>query len=125
MIVNSSIAVAKDNTIRVSPLKLGNITRLIVNLKASKAINQLKFSQKRISITVLKVLNAAIANAENNKQLDIDNLFVKEAYVGKSLSMKRFRPRAKGRASSIIKPFSKLTIVLEERKNSKSKTGKK
>ena len=123
--VNSSIAVAKDNTIRVSPLKLGNITRLIVNLKASKAINQLKFSQKRISMHVLKVLNAAIANAENNKQLDIDNLFVREAYVGKSLSMKRFRPRAKGRASSIVKPFSKLTIVLEERKNSKFEKGKK
>ena len=123
--VNSSIAVAKDNTIRVSPLKLGNITKLIVNLKASKAINQLKFSQKRISMHVLKVLNAAIANAENNKQLDIDNLFVREAYVGKSLSMKRFRSRAKGRASSIVKPFSKLTIVLEERKNSKSEKGKK
>ena len=123
--VNSSIAVAKDNTIRVSPLKLGNITRLIVNLKASKAINQLKFSQKRISMHVLKVLNAAIANAENNKQLDVDNLFVREAYVGKSLSMKRFRPRAKGRASSIVKPFSKLTIVLEERQNSKSEKGKK
>ena len=123
--VNSSIAVAKDNTIRVSPLKLGNITRLIVNLKASKAINQLKFSQKRISMHVLKVLNAAIANAENNNQLDIDKLFVKEAYVGKSLSMKRFRPRAKGRASSIVKPFSKLTIVLEERKNSKFEKGKK
>ena len=123
--VDNSIAVAKDNTIRVSPLKLGNITRLIVDLKASKAINQLKFSQKRISMHVLKVLNAAIANAENNKQLDIDNLFVREAYVGKSLSMKRFRPRAKGRASSIVKPFSKLTIVLEERKNSKSEKGKK
>ena len=123
--VNSSIAVAKDNTIRVSPLKLGNITRLIVNLKASKAIHQLKFSQKRISRHVLKVLNAAIANAENNKQLDIDNLFIREAYVGKSLSMKRFRPRAKGRASSIVKPFSKLTIVLEERKNSKLEKGKK
>ena len=123
--VNNSIAIAKDNTIRISSLKLGNITRLIVNLKASKAINQLKFSQKRISMHVLKVLNAAIANAENNKQLDIDNLFVREAYVGKSLSMKRFRARAKGRASSIVKPFSKLTIVLEERKSSKSEKGKK
>jgi len=80
--VNSSIAVAKDNTIRVSPLKLGNITRLIVNLKASKAINQLKFSQKRISVLVLKVLNAAIANAENNFQYNIDRLVVKEAYCG-------------------------------------------
>ena len=123
--VNNSIAIAKDNTIRVSPLKLGNIARLIVNLKANKAINQLKFSQKRISFSVLKVLNAAIANAENNKQLDIDNLFVKEVYVGKSLSMKRFRPRAKGRASSIRKPFSKLTIILEERQDSKSTKGNK
>ena len=113
---NKLTAVAKDNTIRVSALKLANVARSIVNLKASKAINQLKFSQKRISTNVLKVLNAAIANAENNKQLDIDNLFVKEAYVGKSLSMKRFRPRAKGRASAIVKPFSKLTIIVEEKK---------
>lgn len=119
---NKNIAIAKDNNMRVSPLKLANIARSIVNLKASKAITQLQFSQKRISINVLKVLNAAIANAENNKQLDIDNLFIKEAYVGKSLSMKRFRPRAKGRASPIIKPFSKLTVIVEERK---TKTVKK
>ena len=117
---NKLTAFAKDNTIRVSSLKLANVARSIVNLKASKAVNQLKFSQNRISINVLKVLNAAIANAENNKQLDIDNLFVKEAYVGKSLTMKRFRPRAKGRATSIHKPFSKLTIVVEE-KNMKEK----
>ena len=122
---NSSIAVAKDNTVRISPQKLGNLTKLIVNLTASQAVNQLKFSQKRISSVVLKVLNAAIANAENNKQLDIDNLFIKEAYVGKSLSMKRFRPRAKGRASSILKPFSKLTIILEERSTKKLEKGKK
>ena len=113
-------AIAKDNTMRVSSQKLANIARSIVSLKVNHAINQLKFSQKRISINVLKVLNAAIANAENNKQLDIDNLFIKEAYVGKSLTMKRFRPRAKGRASSIHKPFSKLTIVVEE-KNIKEK----
>ena len=117
---NKLTAFAKDNTIRVSSLKLANVARSIVNLKVSKAVNQLKFSQKRISNNVLKVLNAAIANAENNKQLDIDNLFVKEAYVGKSLTMKRFRPRAKGRATSIHKPFSKLTIVVEE-KNIKEK----
>ena len=109
-------AIAKDNTIRVSSLKLANIARSIVNLKVSKAVNQLKFSEKRVSGNVLKVLNAAIANAENNKQMDIDNLFIKEAFVGKSLTMKRFRPRAKGRASSILKPFSKLTIIVEERK---------
>ena len=110
------IAVAKDYTIRVSSLKLSNIVKSIVNKKVSNAVNQLKFSHKRISKNVLKVLNAAVANAENNKQLNIDNLFIKEAFVGKSLSMKRFRPRAKGRASSIIKPFSKLTIIVEERK---------
>ena len=110
------IAVAKDNTIRVSSLKLSNIVKSIVYKKVSNAVNQLKFSHKRISKNVLKVLNAAVANAENNKQLNIDNLFVKEAFVGKSLSMKRFRPRAKGSASSIIKPFSKLTIIVEERK---------
>ena len=117
------LAKAKDNTIRVSPLKLANIARSIVNKKANNAVNQLKFSNKRISNNVLKVLNAAIANAENNKQLDIDNLYIKEAYVGKSLTMKRFRPRAKGRASSIIKPFSKITIIVEER--SKKEKGKK
>ena len=110
------IAIAKDNTIRTSALKLANVARSIVNKKANYAINQLKFSNKRISNNVLKVLNAAIANAENNKQLDIDNLYIKEAYVGKSLSMKRFRPRAKGRASPILKPFSKLTIIVEEKK---------
>ena len=112
-------AIARDNTVRISPLKLSYIVKTIVNQKASKAVNQLKFSQKRIAKNVLKVLNAAIANAENNKQLDIDNLFIKEAFVGKSLTMKRWRPRAKGRASSIIKPFSKLTIIVEERINKK------
>ena len=121
--VLENTSIAKDNTIRVSQLKLANITRLIVNQKVNKAVEQLKFSNKRISQNVLKVLNSAIANAENNKQLDIDNLYVKEAYVGKSLSMKRFRPRAKGRASSILKPFSKLTIILEER--AINKKGKK
>ena len=118
------IAVAKDNTIRVSSLKLSNLVKSIVNKKVSNAVNQLKFSHKRISKNVLKVLNAAVANAENNKQLNIDNLFVKEAFVGKSLSMKRFRPRAKGRASSIIKPFSKLTIIVEERKKVKKGNNK-
>ena len=121
--VLENTSIAKDNTIRVSQLKLANITRLIVNQKVNKAVEQLQFSNKRISQNVLKVLNSAIANAENNKQLDIDNLYVKEAYVGKSLSMKRFRPRAKGRASSILKPFSKLTIILEER--AINKEGKK
>ena len=119
------ISVAKDNSIRTSAVKLNNVAKMIVNQKVSKAVNQLKFSEKRISNSVLKVLNAAISNAENNKQMDIDNLFVKEAYVGKAITMKRFRPRAKGRASSILKPFSKLTIVLEERKKEKKTKVKK
>ena len=108
------IAIAKDNTIRTSALKLANVARSIVNKKANNAVNQLKFSNKRISNNVLKVLNAAIANAENNKQLDIDNLYIKEAYVGKGLVMKRFHARARGRGAKIIKPFSHLTILLSE-----------
>ena len=109
------IATAKDNMLRISPLKLSLIANSIVNKKVSNAVNQLKFSNKRIASSVLKVLNSAVANAENNNQLDIDKLFIKEAFVGKSLRMKRWRPRAKGRAASIIKPFSKVTIVVEER----------
>ena len=112
-------AIAKDNMIRISPTKLSLLVNSIVNMKVSSAVNQLKFSPKRISKTILKVLNAAVANAENNKQLDIDKLFVKEAFVGKSLRMKRWRPRAKGRAASIIKPFSKVTIIVEERSETK------
>ena len=116
------IAIAKDNMVRISPTKLSILVNSIVDMKVSSAINQLKFSSKRISGTILKVLNAAVANAENNKQLDIDKLFVKEVFVGKSLRMKRWRPRAKGRASSIIKPFSKVTIVVEERSDNKKGT---
>ena len=122
MIENKLTALARDNMIRISPSKLSLIAKSIVDKNVNYAVNQLKFSQKRVSKNVLKVLNAAIANAENNKQLDIDKLFIKEAYVGKSLRMKRWRPRAKGRAASIIKPFSKVTIIVEERsKNIKEK----
>ena len=116
---------AKDNQMRISTQKLNAMTKLIINKKVNTAINQLKFSQKRISSSVLKVLNSAIANAENNKQLDIDSLYVKEAFVGKGLVMKRFRPRAKGRASQILKPFSKLTIILEERRKKQIEKKKK
>ena len=112
-------ALAKDNMVRISPTKLSITVNSIVNMKVSSAINQLQFSSKRVSKTVLKIVNAAVANAENNKQLDIDKLFIKEAFIGKSLRMKRWRPRAKGRAASIIKPFSKLTIVVEERTTNK------
>ena len=111
---SENTSIARDNMIRVSQLKLANITRLIVNQKVNKAIEQLKFSNKRVSQNVLKVLNSAIANAENNFGLDIDKLVVSEAYVGKSIVMKRMRARARGRAARILKPFSKLTILLKE-----------
>ena len=112
-------AFAKDNMVRISPTKLSLLVNSIVNMNVNSAINQLQFSSKRVSKIILKVLNAAIANAENNKQLDIDKLFIKEAFVGKSLRMKRWRPRAKGRAASIVKPFSKVTIIVEERSEMK------
>jgi len=115
-------AIAKDNMIRISPTKLSTLVNGIVDMKVSSAMNQLKFSSKRVSKSLLKVLNAAVANAENNKQLDIDKLFIKQAFVGKSLRMKRWRPRAKGRASSIIKPFSKVTIIVEERSEMKKES---
>ncbi len=118
--IQKNISLAKDNMIRISPTKLSTVANSIVNKKVSSAVNQLKFSHKRVAKDVLNVLNSAISNAENNLQMDIDNLFVKEAFVGKSLRMKRWRPRAKGRAGSIIKPFSKITIIIEER-NQESK----
>ena len=124
--IQDNMSIARDKIIRTSSRKLNIVAKSIVNMSVNKAVNQLKFTSKRISKSVLKVLNAAIANAENNKQLDIDNLIVKEAYVGKSITMKRFRPRAKGRASPILKPFSRLTIILEEKKKiSKDKKEKK
>ena len=106
---------AINKMIRTSSQKLNLIVKDIRKKDISAALNILKFSNKRVSKEVLKTLNSAVANAENNNNLDIDKLFVKEAYVGKSLRMKRFRPMSKGRAFQIIKPFSRLTLVLEER----------
>ena len=100
--------------IRTSSQKLNLIVKDIRKKDINSAVNILKFSNKRVSKEVLKTLNSAIANAENNNNLDIDKLVVKEAYVGKSLRMKRFRPMSKGRAFQIIKPFSRLTLILEE-----------
>lgn len=107
-------AKAVGRMIRTSPQKLNLVAQLIRGKKAEKAVADLTFSRKRVSDEVKKVLESAIANAENNHDLDVDNLFVAEAYVGKNLVMKRFRPRAKGRAARIIKPFSQLTIVVRE-----------
>ena len=111
---NKKQAYAKAKSIRTSGQKLNLVAKSIRGCNIKVAIDQLTFSKKRVSREVLKVLNSAIANAENNFGLDIDKLVVSEAYVGKSLVMKRMRPRARGRAARILKPFSKLTILLKE-----------
>ena len=107
---------AVNKNVRSSPRKIGLILDYIRGKKADVVLRDLEFARKRIASEVSKTVKSAIANAENNYQYDIDNLFVKEAYVGKSLVMKRFRARAKGRASSIFKPYSNLTIILSEKK---------
>jgi large subunit ribosomal protein L22 len=101
-------------TIRISPQKLNLVAQLIRGKKVEKALAELEFSHKRISVEVKKVLESAIANAENNHGLDPDALVVKEAYVGNSLVMKRFTARGRGRSSRILKPFAHLTIVVRE-----------
>ena len=116
---NNSLVKAINKNVRTSPRKLALVWNFIKGKKADVALRDLEFSRKRISKDVSKTVKSAISNAENNYQYDIDNLFVKEAYVGKSIVMKRFRPRAKGRASPIKKPFSRITIILEEKKEKK------
>ena len=111
---NKKQALAKAKSIRTSGQKLNLVAKSIRGCNIKVAIDQLTFSKKRISREVLKVLNSAIANAENNFGLDIDKLVVAEAYVGKSIVMKRMRARARGRAARILKPFSKLNILLKE-----------
>ena len=121
---NKNIVRAINRNIRSSPRKINLLLKNIRGKKADTAIKDLSFARRRIAFEIKKTLQSAIANAENNNQYDIDNLYIKEAYVGKSLTMKRFRPRAKGRASSILKPFSKLTIIVEERSKIKKEEGK-
>ena len=111
---------AINKNVRSSPRKLSLVLNHIKGKKADVALRDLEFTRKRVALDVSKTVKSAISNAENNFQYDIDNLFVKEAYVGKSLVMKRFRPRAKGRASPIKKPFSRITIVLSEKKEIKN-----
>ena len=105
-----------NNNIRSSVRKLNPILRSIVGKKVEVAIRDLQFSEKRITRDIRKTISSAVANAENNFQYDIDKLFVKEAYCGKKITMKRFRPRAKGRAAPILKPYSSVTIILSEMK---------
>ncbi|MBD1159231.1 50S ribosomal protein L22 [Pelagibacterales bacterium SAG-MED19] len=109
-----------NNNIRSSVRKLNPILRGIVGKKVDIAIRDLQFSEKRITKDIRKTINSAVANAENNFQYDIDKLIVKEAFCGKKITMKRFRPRAKGRAAPILKPYSSVTIILSEIKKMES-----
>jgi len=116
---NKNTVKAINKNVRSSPRKLNNLLRNIRGKMADIAIRDLSFASKRIAFEVKKTLQSAVANAENNNQYDIDKLYVKEAFVGKSIVLKRFRPRAKGRASGIKKPYSNLTIILAEKINQK------
>ena len=109
-----------NNNIRSSVRKLNPILKGIVGKKVDVAIRNLLFSEKRITKEIRKTISSAVANAENNNQYDIDSLIVKEAYCGKKIIMKRFRPRAKGRAAPILKPYSTITIILSEAKQMES-----
>ena len=109
-----------NNNIRSSVRKLNPILRSIVGKKVEVAIRDLQFSEKRITRDIRKTISSAVANAENNFQYDIDKLMVKEAYCGKKITMKRFRPRAKGRAAPILKPYSSVTIILTEANKTES-----
>ena len=112
---NNSVRAVNKN-VRSSPRKISLVLDQIRGRKVGVVLRDLEFLRKKISKDISKTVKSAVANAENNYQFDIDSLYVKEAYVGKSLVMKRFRPRAKGRASPIKKPFSRITIILEEKK---------
>jgi large subunit ribosomal protein L22 len=114
--ISEKLARSVNKNVRSSTRKLKPLLKNIVGKKVDIAIRDLNFSEKRISREIKKTISSAIANAENNFQYDIDKLFVKEAYCGKQIVMKRFRPRAKGRASPILKPYSRVTIILSETK---------
>ena len=117
---DSKIIRSTNKNVRSSTRKLNPILRSIVGKKVDIAIRDLTFSDKRISRDIKKTISSAVANAENNFQYDIDTLFIKEAYCGKQIVMKRFRPRAKGRAAPILKPWSTVTIILSEVKQMES-----
>jgi large subunit ribosomal protein L22 len=118
---DSKIIRSTNKNVRSSTRKLNPILKSIVGKKVDIAIRDLTFSDKRISKDIKKTISSAVANAENNFQYDIDTLIIKEAYCGKQIVMKRFRPRAKGRASPILKPYSNLTIILAEKAKEKTK----
>ena len=116
---DKNIIKAINRNVRSSPRKINILLKNIRGKKVDTAIRDLSFARKRIAFEIKKTVQSAVANAEHNNQYDIDNLYIKEAYVGKSLVLKRFRARAKGRASGIKKPFSNLTIILSENLNNK------
>ena len=116
---NKNVVKAINKNVRSSPRKVNLLLKNIRGKKADIAVRDLSFARQRIAFDIKKTVQAAIANAENNNQFDIDNLYITEAYVGKSVVLKRFRPRAKGRASAIKKPYSNLTIILSEKKINK------
>ena len=120
---NTARAIGKS--IKTSPQKANLVLKTIRGLTVESAVNSLLFSKRRVSNIVLKILKSAISNAENNHELDIDKLYVKEATVGKSMVLKRFRPRARGRAGKILKPFSRIKIELEEKSDLVKKTDEK
>jgi large subunit ribosomal protein L22 len=113
---NDSTVKAVNRNVRSSARKINLLLKNIRGKKADTVIRDLSFARQRIAFDIKKTVQSAIANAENNFQFDIDNLFIKEAYVGKSIVLKRFRPRAKGRASAIKKPYTNITIILAEKK---------
>ena len=119
---NKNIVRAVNKNVRSSPRKINILLKNIRGKKADIAIRDLSFARQRIAFEIKKTLQSAIANAENNNQYDIDNLYVKEAYVGKSIVLKRFRARAKGRASAIKKPYTNLTIILSENINKREES---
>ena len=121
----NNIVKAINKNVRSGARKANLVLKFIKGKRADVAIRDLDFARKKVATDIKKTVQSAIANAENNYQYDIDNLYVKEAYIGKSIVMKRFRPRAKGRASAIKKPYSRVTIVLEEKKNEEKKVVKK
>ncbi len=124
-IVDNKLVKAVNKNVRSSTRKLKPILRSLVGKKVDMAIRDLSFSEKRISKDIKKTISSAVANAENNYQYDIDKLIVKEAYCGKQIVMKRFRARAKGRASEIMKPYSNLTIILTEKTKESERHGSK
>ncbi len=119
---NENIVKAINKNVRSSPRKINILLKNIRGKKADIAVRDLSFARQRIAFDIKKTVLSAISNAENNNQYDIDNLYVKEAYVGKSIVLKRFRARAKGRASGIKKPYTNLTIILSENINKKEES---